>query len=59
MVGAIILTREEVIRRERRRLVVSPAIKRINRAVPIDVKAEPVASAALPEPDRQPEPSGD
>ncbi len=59
MVGAIILTREEVIRRERRRLVVSPAIKRINRAVPIDVKAEPVASAVLPEPDRQPEPSGD
>ncbi len=39
MVGAIMLTREEVIRRERQRLVVSPAIKRINRAIPINVTA--------------------
>jgi NADH-quinone oxidoreductase subunit J len=31
MVGAILLTREEVVKRARRRLVVSPMIKRINR----------------------------
>lgn len=33
MVGAIILTREETVKRERRRLVVSPAIRRMNRAM--------------------------
>lgn len=33
MVGAIILTREEVVRRVRKRLVVSQAIKRINRSL--------------------------
>jgi NADH-quinone oxidoreductase subunit J len=33
MVGAIILTREEVIRRVRQRLVVSPAIRRLNHAM--------------------------
>jgi NADH:ubiquinone oxidoreductase subunit 6 (subunit J) len=32
MVGAIILTREEVVRRVRQRLVVSPVVRRINRA---------------------------
>ncbi len=32
MVGAIILTREEVIKRERKRLVVSPQVKRLNQA---------------------------
>ncbi|MFQ3534311.1 MAG: NADH-quinone oxidoreductase subunit J [Aggregatilineales bacterium] len=53
MVGAIILTREEVLRRERRRLVVSPAIKRINRAIPINVTAESVEKA-LPSGERQP-----
>jgi len=52
MVGAIILVREETIRRERKRLVVSPIVKRINRtseaAVPqaaetpaLPVSAEP------------------
>jgi NADH-quinone oxidoreductase subunit J len=33
MVGAIILTREEVVKRARQRLVVSPVVRRINRAV--------------------------
>jgi NADH-quinone oxidoreductase subunit J len=32
MVGAIILTREEVVKRVRQRLVVSPVVRRINRA---------------------------
>ncbi|MDW8300631.1 MAG: NADH-quinone oxidoreductase subunit J [Anaerolineae bacterium] len=56
MVGAIILTREEVIKRERKRLVVSPAIKRINRAIPINVTASS-AEKVLPSGER--EPSGD
>ncbi|MFN7209760.1 MAG: NADH-quinone oxidoreductase subunit J [Aggregatilineales bacterium] len=53
MVGAIILTREEVLKRERKRLVVSPAIKRINRAIPINVSAES-AEPALPSGEREP-----
>lgn len=39
MVGAIMLTREEVIKRERKRVAVSPIIKKINRAIPINVPA--------------------
>lgn len=42
MVGAIILVREEVIRRERKRLVVSPIVKRINRAAAENAVAVPV-----------------
>jgi NADH-quinone oxidoreductase subunit J len=53
MVGAIILTREEVIKRERKRMVVSPAIKRINRAIPINVSAES-AERVLPSGEREP-----
>ncbi|RMF50055.1 MAG: DUF4397 domain-containing protein [Chloroflexota bacterium] len=53
MVGAIILTREEVIKRERKRLVVSPAIRRINRAIPINVTASR-AEKVLPSGEAEP-----
>jgi NADH-quinone oxidoreductase subunit J len=53
MVGAIILTREEVLRRERKRVAVSPAIKRINRAIPINVTASS-AEKVLPSGEAEP-----
>ncbi len=47
MVGAIILTREEIVKRVRERLVVSPAIRRLNRAIatPTGTKTETTSEA--------------
>lgn len=57
MVGAIILVREDVVRRVRRRLVVSPAVRRINRAAnggelaapanPANESADPLPAAPI------------
>ncbi len=45
MVGAIILTREEVVRRVRQRLVVSPVVRRINRGTTARTNPETGPSA--------------
>lgn len=45
MVGAIILTREQVIRRERKRLIVSPHIARLNQAADRLAVSQPITAA--------------
>jgi len=47
MVGSILLTREEVVRRVRQRLVVSPVVKRMNRSLSASAEA---AKQTAPEP---------
>jgi NADH:ubiquinone oxidoreductase subunit 6 (subunit J) len=55
MVGAIILTREEVVRRARQRVVVSPLVKRLNRGLSANTaRMEQPASSAEPARDAEP-----